>query len=406
MTECEFVRKAIENGGIAELPEAYREAALDHVSECKECQTAWERAALLETGVTEGLVGVPAASHGRVIDFVREVARRRGLRVGVFALAGAAALAVAGWYGAPILAGWRFPGGDAGPIKAKMQLLGVPGQDLIGVQATGDSIGPWVISKTKEPFAFLDTGVRYKELPSIKLLQRIGSGGLTEHIDVPLPAGTQVTVGAWVLSPRGGGAVNKYFGLSVGSGDGASSADTSVLAASPEWQSPILSMRVANACRGLNVSIGTGAGLGTYHGTDWATWVSDVFVGIDMPLRGSYWEQDGKLVVQAVLPEGYDGSMVEPGTLTYDAYADAPKDSPGTVEGRAGSRDIRLTFADPTVANSLQLNNPDTGGLPVGAVHGRLLYGKYSVPFSCSLTGRVSGTPTVFPLPKDSPAPP
>jgi len=317
------------------------------------------------------------------------------LRIAGLSGVASAGLAFGMWFAAPSITAWRFPGGQAMPVWQEVQRR--IDRESQSTLVPSDHVGPWKIEGSQLPpgFATFDRSVSHSGGPSLRLLQRWGSGKLSQTLPIPLPAGTQVTFGAWVFAPRGGSARNKYFAMFVESPDSGNEASVDILDASPAWRPYLLKTVLAKPVRSPSLILSMSDGYGKYTGSDWATWVDDVFVGDSMPLSGTCRLVRGSLIIDASMPGGFDASKVDPDSIRFWASYDDENSTgiPGRIIPGPDHKTIRVVIDSPKAAAKLNSGNKDTQGPATGAVWGRVQYGPYSVPFKISITGPVSDLP-------------
>jgi hypothetical protein len=407
MIKCDRVQALIKDPGVPSLSDDLAGEVFDHIADCEPCLAVFERASLICAAIEETVSDMPEAGTvpeqqgrsrpdnrtvwGIFANSARRIAASRPIRligIPVFACGG---LALAGWFAAPLVSAWRFPGGDARPIKESIQLLQESTPRSGPAEESANAIGPWKIEcdPPLPGFATLDASVTNSGEPSLKLIQRSASGRLEQNIPVPLPSGTEIKLGAWIYSPRGGSPDNKYFAMGVSTPGIGNVASIDILDASPVWRPYILSTVLTKPTTSISLTL-TMTGNGTYEGWDWATWVDDVFVGISMPLSGTCRQIQDSLVIDARVPEGFDTSNLSE-SVQFNAVYDPPNEIAHNISGRVikgtDHRTFRVVIDSPVAIDALTMENPDTHGPASGSVAGRLQYGSYSVPFYIPLTG-------------------
>ena len=390
MTECKSIQLLLRDLELELLSTDLQCMVADHLADCKACQIEFERSVMMDAAVSLGLESVPlpqAAPQRKQGMF--SFLRLRSFRVVGIMGALFAGFALGGWFGAPIIHRWSISGPGAAPIRPEFALLGMPNQITQNTIATKTTVGPWAIKcDLAHGFASLDDSVTYSGGRSIKLVQRNGSGELVQDIPIPLPAGTLITAGAWVLTPRGGTGDNKYFTMSIRPSGTTSEASSYVLDESPNWRPVILRSTLAQAADSFRVILSVGSGYGNYFKWDWAMWVDDVFVGVVIPLRGECHDSGDELIVQAKLPPGYTNSMSQPASVFFSGYDERARNIAGKVLPSSDAKTIRLSIRSSLAVRAMHTQNPDTGGPPTGRVAVRLRYGQYSVPFEIGIIGR------------------
>ena len=401
MTECQVVRRLLAEAGLEDLPPSVQVSIADHLAECPECDAAQERSVLMDFAMAAGLEEAVLAKRDKLrLGNGFALRGMRSFRLAAIALAASLALAGAGWFAAPIIEGWRFPGADATPVRPEYELLGIPLNAAEGATVTRDQIGPWRIEQDLVPgFASLDARVSRSGGTSIKLVQRSGSGKLRQNVPIPLPPGTRITFGAWVLAPRGGTGDNKYFSMEIWPNTQGKTATTDSGGAvsylfdpSPNWHPIILRSELESAAESFSVVMSVSNGDGNYYSNDWATWVDDIFVAVVVPLSATFEVSGDKVVVEATLPQGYDATMVDPGSIKFYAYDPADgRDIAGKALPSPTPNSIRLEIDSPAAVAAMHHRNKDNQGPPTARINGRFNFGAYSVPFEVGLVGGVNG---------------
>lgn len=389
MSECRAFQQLLEEVGLAALPASLQIPVADHLAECADCQAALDRSVLLDVAVASGLSSALAPVQGRTKLFeLMDLLRIRPVRFATAGVGLCAAVFCAAWFGYPVIEAWRFPGGDAAPIRDQFELRGLE-EVTKSTVATPRRIGPWTVSQNQAPgFASLDSKVTHLGGQSIKLVQRSGSGYLERRVSLPLPAGTNVICGAWILAPRGGSPDNKYLTMTLKPGDGIGKSDTFDLDASPNWRPIILRTTLDKAVKSFSLQLGVSGGYGRYTGWDWKTWVDDVFVGVMIPLKGSFEERNGSLIVDAKLPSGFTASMLDRKEIWFTAYDSRARNIPGRVLPPPAPDTIRIAIDSEKAVTAMHTSNQDTGGPPTAGIAARLDYKRFSVPVEISLLGR------------------
>ncbi len=301
----------------------------------------------------------------------------------------------AAWYAVPYISAWRFPGGQAGPTPEHVKFTGIEDADfeISPSQIRSDRLGGWDAANNAS-FAMIDTARAHSGKSSLKLYKRNGSGQVTQWIPVPLPAGTNLTLGAWVLSPQPGSGDNKYLSIAAGTvyDDEPDKRDHvlgefRLMDASPAWRPFIINTYVAKPTAGFRVTLSVGAGRGTYQGWDQAVWVDDLFLGVVIPFRCEFRNEGGRLVVDAAVPDGYDSSMIDPTSLKFVSLMRHDRELPGLATRLeiVDQRHVRFVVDDPLAISEL---SPGTGN-----IQGFLQFGKYRVAFSAANTEDGSKAP-------------
>ncbi|MHB8637831.1 MAG: anti-sigma factor family protein [Fimbriimonadaceae bacterium] len=394
MTECQGVRSLLADNRLEELPRSLQATVADHLAACPECGAAHERAVLLDFAIDAGLRGVPAPEACvRRESALAAAFRHRALKLAAAVVFTSAVLAGAGWLAAPIIEGWRFPGADTTPVRPEYALLGMPSSADNNAAKTA-RLGPWTIEQDHAPgFATFDAKVYREHGPSIRLEQRSGSGNLRRQIPIPVPRGTRITFGAWVLSPRGGSGTNKYFSMEIwpkrlahASPDEGGDSSVYLFDPSPNWHPIVLRSELEGAADSFSVVMSVANGYGRYFSNDWDMWVDDVFIAVVIPLKAEIELDRDKVVVDAALPTGYDESMVDPGSIRFSAYDPADGEGiAGKVLPSLNTRFVRIEIDSTAAVAAMHHRNRDTQGPPTGRVNGRFNYRGYSVPFEIGL---------------------
>jgi hypothetical protein len=381
VSDCRFVRPLIEGYGLRELDPDLRESVVEHLAACQACGAAFVERTMAVDSIENAL-----GKRGR-----RFPPNRRRLRLVGAAFGLAATFALGAWYAAPYIQAWRFPGGAAAPIIESQRLIGIDDPGFERAAVTGNQIGKWNVGGNEAPgFASVDDKIFHSGGHSLKLVQRSGSNGIWQTLNLNLPAGTEIIYGAWVYAPRGGSSDNKWLMMTMQTDTTPNAARLDYLAATPTWTPLILRTLLSKPATSLRLDISVGAGRGKYQGWDWATWIDDVFVGVEIPVMASpYWKRGGAMVVPCTLPSGYSLSDIDPKSISLERidYEDL---LPGALEDNAGhpqfvfGPEAVLRFSEPVV---------ETGIPPNGVIFGRFNKGGYSIPFYVSVKGYIQDAP-------------
>ena len=388
MTDCLFCQRLLQEFSLPELPEGIQLHVANHLADCSDCMAQLERSVLMEAAIAGGMADIPKPEVRRGWRWTSARGIRfRAIRAAALTAAMLAAFALGAWLGLPLLHPWRLTGVGAAPIRPEYALFGIPSISRTSV-TNSRLIGPWKVKgDLANGFASLDDHVSHSSGRSIKLVQRSGSGELQQDIPIPLPAGADITVGAWILAPRGGSADNKYLEVFVRPSNSSAKASSFVLDASPNWRPVILRTTLEKPTNSFLIDFSVANGYGNYLGWDWATWVDDIFIGVLIHMEGHFVEDHGELVIDAKLPPGYTADMVEKKSIVFNAYDERAREIAGSELATSHSGTVRLAIKSPVAVRAMRTPNRDTGWPPSAWVFGRLRYHQYSIPFQIGIHG-------------------
>ncbi|MBI1757291.1 MAG: zf-HC2 domain-containing protein [Fimbriimonas ginsengisoli] len=371
------------------LTPAEEEALEAHMAECEACRARFDE---LTRPVTEAVRGAASA-----LAFPQRLRRRLPIPGGTarrprfwIAAALAAALLVGAFaVGSRYAQQWLFVIPEA-PTQD-------PDKAVQSLQNEGFEQGEVGWTGFGGLNATVDTGVAHSGRASAKLLHRSGGGRIDRVIPIPVPAGSDLTLSAWVLCPRGGSTHNKWLALSVAAGDDIEGvvATLDIYDASPHWRPIQLHLHCPIATNEIRVEATTSPGRGNYEDTDWASWVDDF--GLSLVLRGQAVAPariDGDAIrVGFEVPSPYDPRHIEPTSVRYVDNLGATLPI-GPTEFSIEGRTIWCTFRDAGEARRLALPNPDRPDKPsVFSIMARVEYASVSVPVDAGFIGTFQPSP-------------
>lgn len=384
--QCRKVRRILLEWPTGQMPERQRALVEGHLRVCPACVGYSQRLERFEIELAFACSEAPAWTTRPAAP---RVTVGKG-KVALGALAFAACAIFGANYGRTTGVKGLFPVAEADPIGDQVQGLsglGFEGRSDSWRQSIGGSSQPvemWESDRDTSNFASFDTAIARTGEQSLRLPLRAEGGSVRSIIPGPFPAGTTLTLRAYVYMPQPGSYENKWLTITAGYLDPASkshSTHLSIFDAAPHWRPYTLMREIETKAASVVVGMSTGSGLGLYKGNDRAAWIDDVEICIRVPFESAI-EVGADLLRVRIKPAFTTPGEFDVDSLTLGVYGQRRRHKPQRT--RVDNGTLVAEFDVPGLQGLIAAGNPDVKGKPLTAdlqsdiVRGRLRFAAYS----------------------------
>ncbi len=407
---CRKVKGILDKEVIVDLEPSLRAELSGHFTKCAACAKRYRSAVALDASLSAAMVEIDTFALAGLW-----VSRRVGAGPRwILAAAALTIMALLGFYFGR--AGADLPG----PRAYANTALPRPGEFVDGIQnpgfetgaigATGfeGSLGRWTLPELPDGNqAQIDAQHGRFGGHALRLHQHEGGDRAQLDIDLPIPKGTRVVLVAWVYSPWGGSASNKWLAVGASFLKRLPKSETTFLQSTSldfvvptrDWYPISLNLTAVSDTDGLRFEFDTTAGDGLYKGNDWASWIDDVQIAVIVPtLDPSTVIHGDRVFVTFRLPKAYEHTPIHRESIfledrNYRTYNPVP-----VSDMRRHGAFVELEFRSPEAVRSLGAGRPnDRTHVAEHRVRGKLRLGELRVPFVAGVRGHETPTSDLKP---------